>query len=58
MLFDVFQQSAPGLLLAGVVATVLTLGFMKLKKNSKIYKLGGRAAQVPSYTLLFGMFRP
>lgn len=58
MLVDVFQRSTSELVLAGVVVTVLTLGFMKLKKNLKIYKLGGRAAQVPSYALLFGISRP
>lgn len=55
MLFGVFQLSVPQLLLVGVVATILTLGFAKLRQNWKIRKLGGHAAQLPSYTLLFGI---
>lgn len=58
MLFDVFQQSASSLLLGGVVVAVMALGFSKWKKNSRIYKLGGRAGHVSSYTLLFGISKP
>lgn len=58
MLFDVFQQSVPQLLLVGVVGTILALGFAKLRQNRTIRKLGGHAAQLPSYTLLFGISKP
>lgn len=57
MLSDAIQQSAPGLLLAGVVALVLTLGFAKLRENSKIRKLGGRAKNLQSFTIFFGISR-
>jgi hypothetical protein len=48
MLLDVLIQSAPALICALSVASVLTLAYSRIQRNLKIKRLGGRAAVMKS----------
>ncbi|KAI5838380.1 cytochrome P450 [Morchella snyderi] len=55
MLLDALQQSAPGIALSLLVASILAFCFAKIRQNLRIRKLGGRAPNINPYPFLFGM---